>query len=243
MRCQAIRDAWIIKQITLTVAHQAVPWRNETKSYRSGTNPCCMNDAVADPEMGTKLGVQVSGYFLQRMKTKWGGCNHRAGHIRLNTELVKKPKDLLEYVVVHEMVHLIEPTHSDRFIAILTEHYPTGAKPARSSTNCPWLRRNGGNSMNVQEAVIQVLKAAGKPLHTREIAKRIIESGHWQTAGKTPDNTVSAQLYSNIKKNGEKSPFVKIGPLTFSLRDFTEASQDHKRITPGSIEKIKLRML
>ena len=91
--------------------------------------------------------------------------------------------------------------------------------------------------MNVQEAVIQVLKAAGKPLHTREIAKRIIESGHWQTAGKTPDNTVSAQLYSNIKKNGEKSPFVKIGPLTFSLRDFTEASQDHKRITPGSIEE------
>ena len=50
-----------------------------------------------------KLGVEVAGYFLQRMKTKWGGCNHRARNIRLNTELVKKPKDLLEYVVVHEM--------------------------------------------------------------------------------------------------------------------------------------------
>lgn len=72
-----------------------------------------------------KLGVQVTGYFLQRMKTKWGGCNHRAGHIRLNTELVKKPKDLLEYVIVHEMTHLLEPTHSDRFLAILDEHYPT----------------------------------------------------------------------------------------------------------------------
>ena len=71
-----------------------------------------------------KLGVQVSKYFLQRMKTKWGGCNHRAGNIRLNTELVKKPKDLLEYVIAHEMAHLIEPTHSDRFIAILNEHYP-----------------------------------------------------------------------------------------------------------------------
>lgn len=44
---------------------------------------------------------------------------------RLNTELAKKPKDLLEYVIVHEMIHLIEPTHSDRFIAILQEHYPT----------------------------------------------------------------------------------------------------------------------
>ena len=53
------------------------------------------------------------------MKTKWGSCNHSAGHIRLNTELVKKPKDLLEYVIVHEMVHLIEPTHSDRFMTIL----------------------------------------------------------------------------------------------------------------------------
>ena len=39
-----------------------------------------------------KLGVKVQGYFLQRMKTKWGSCNHRAGHIRLNTELVKKPR-------------------------------------------------------------------------------------------------------------------------------------------------------
>lgn len=72
-----------------------------------------------------KLGVRVNGYFLQRMKTKWGSCNHEAGHIRLNTELVKKPKDLLEYVVVHEMVHLIEPTHSERFLALLERHYPT----------------------------------------------------------------------------------------------------------------------
>ena len=73
----------------------------------------------------TKLGVKVSGYFLQRMKTKWGSCNHRAGNIRLNTELAKKPKDLLEYVVVHEMLHLVEPTHSERFVALLQQHYPT----------------------------------------------------------------------------------------------------------------------
>ena len=81
-----------------------------------------------------KLKVSVRGYFLQRMKTKWGSCNHRAGHIRLNTELVKKPKDLLEYVIVHEMVHLVEPTHSDRFIAILKKHYPTWSE-ARAELN------------------------------------------------------------------------------------------------------------
>jgi predicted metal-dependent hydrolase len=81
-----------------------------------------------------RLGVKVTGYFLQRMKTKWGSCNHSAGHIRLNTELVKKPRDLLEYVVVHEMVHLLEPTHSDRFVAILSEHYPAW-REARAELN------------------------------------------------------------------------------------------------------------
>lgn len=81
-----------------------------------------------------KLGVAVAKYFLQRMKTKWGGCNHRARNIRLNAELVKKPKDLLEYVVVHEMLHLIEPTHSRRFVDLLDEHYPTW-REARAELN------------------------------------------------------------------------------------------------------------
>ncbi len=81
-----------------------------------------------------RLNVTVAGYFLQRMKTKWGSCNPGAGHIRLNTELVKKPKDLLEYVIVHEMVHLLEPTHSERFVAILQRHYPTW-REARAELN------------------------------------------------------------------------------------------------------------
>jgi predicted metal-dependent hydrolase len=81
-----------------------------------------------------RLNVKVTGYFLQRMKTKWGSCNPHARNIRLNTELVKKPKDLLEYVVVHEMIHLIEPTHSERFIAILEQKYPTW-REARAELN------------------------------------------------------------------------------------------------------------
>ena len=81
-----------------------------------------------------KLGVKVTSYFLQRMKTKWGGCNHRAGNIRLNTELVKKPKDLLEYVVVHEMLHLVEAKHSERFVELLNQHYPTW-REARAELN------------------------------------------------------------------------------------------------------------
>jgi predicted metal-dependent hydrolase len=81
-----------------------------------------------------RTGVTVSAYFLQRMKTKWGGCNPRAGTIRLNTELVKKPKDLLEYVVVHEMLHLIEPTHSEVFFRLLGHHYPPW-REARAELN------------------------------------------------------------------------------------------------------------
>jgi predicted metal-dependent hydrolase len=81
-----------------------------------------------------KLGVMPRRYHLQRMKTKWGACNHKAGTIRLNTELVKKPRDLLEYVVVHEMLHLIEPRHSERFVALLQEHYPSW-REARAELN------------------------------------------------------------------------------------------------------------
>lgn len=81
-----------------------------------------------------RIGVKVERFFLQRMKTKWGSCNHSNAHIRLNTELVKKPRDLLEYVIVHEMIHLIEPTHSDLFITLLDQHYPSW-REARSELN------------------------------------------------------------------------------------------------------------
>lgn len=81
-----------------------------------------------------RLGVKVKSYFIQRMKTKWGSCNHLCAHIRINTELVKKPRDLLEYVIVHEMIHLIEPTHNEHFIALLDQHYP-GWRDARMELN------------------------------------------------------------------------------------------------------------
>jgi predicted metal-dependent hydrolase len=81
-----------------------------------------------------RIGVRVSAYFLQRMKTKWGSCNSKVGNIRLNTQLVQKPKDLVEYVVVHELVHLLEPTHSERFITLMDKHYP-GWREARKELN------------------------------------------------------------------------------------------------------------
>jgi predicted metal-dependent hydrolase len=70
------------------------------------------------------MGVTVRRFFLQRMKTKWGSCNHRAGSIRLNTDLARKPRECLEYIVFHEMVHLLEPTHNERFMALMDQFMP-----------------------------------------------------------------------------------------------------------------------
>jgi len=70
------------------------------------------------------LGVKVERFFVQRMKTKWGSCNPGAGHIRLNTELAKKPPECLGYIVVHEMTHLLEPTHNARFRAMIDRFMP-----------------------------------------------------------------------------------------------------------------------
>ena len=70
------------------------------------------------------MGVKVARFFVQRMKTRWGSCNHTARHIRLNTDLAKKPPECLEYIVVHEMVHLLEPTHNARFIALMDRFMP-----------------------------------------------------------------------------------------------------------------------
>jgi predicted metal-dependent hydrolase len=70
------------------------------------------------------IGVTVQGFYVQQMKTKWGSCKPRAGTIRLNTELAKKPKECLEYIVVHEMAHVLEPTHNARFIALMDGFIP-----------------------------------------------------------------------------------------------------------------------
>ncbi len=70
------------------------------------------------------MGVKVSRFFVQRMKTKWGGCNPSAHAIRLNSELAKKPRECLEYIVLHEMAHLLEPKHNSRFRALMDQFMP-----------------------------------------------------------------------------------------------------------------------
>ena len=71
-----------------------------------------------------RLGVEVNRGFVQRMRTRWGGCNPVSRAIRLNTDLARKPRECLEYILVHELVHLIEPTHNARFLALMDQFLP-----------------------------------------------------------------------------------------------------------------------
>jgi predicted metal-dependent hydrolase len=70
------------------------------------------------------IGVEVAEWGVKQMKTKWGTCNIRAHRIWLNLELVKKPLHCLEYIIVHEMVHLLERHHNDRFRAYMNNFMP-----------------------------------------------------------------------------------------------------------------------
>jgi predicted metal-dependent hydrolase len=70
------------------------------------------------------LGVQVADWGVKKMKTKWGACNVDARRIWLNLELAKKPVQCLEYIMVHEMAHLLERRHNDHFIELMDKHLP-----------------------------------------------------------------------------------------------------------------------
>jgi predicted metal-dependent hydrolase len=70
------------------------------------------------------MGLQVNSFTVRKMKTKWGSCTPALQTIRFNLELAKKPAECLEYVIVHEMVHLLEPSHNKRFIAFMDSFMP-----------------------------------------------------------------------------------------------------------------------
>ncbi len=71
-----------------------------------------------------RLKVEVGRFYVQQMKTKWGSCNPATRSIRLNTELAKKPRSCLEYIVLHEMVHLLDATHGAKFVGLMDRHMP-----------------------------------------------------------------------------------------------------------------------
>jgi len=98
-QCEEVLDAWYRQQIRDALPTLLAKWE-------------------------PLLGVKTSRVFVQRMKTKWGSCTPESGYIRLNTDLAKKPPECLEYIVVHELVHLREPTHNERFSALMDLYLP-----------------------------------------------------------------------------------------------------------------------
>lgn len=96
---QAIVDAWYREQLRAALPPLADKWES-------------------------LMGVKVARFFVQRMRTRWGTCNPRRRSIRLNTELAKKPRECLEYILIHEMVHLLEPSHNARFVRLMDHFMP-----------------------------------------------------------------------------------------------------------------------
>jgi predicted metal-dependent hydrolase len=86
---------------------------------------------------GAAMAVKVERFFVRRMKTRWGSCTPRTRKIRLNTELAKKSPELLEYVVVHEMVHLIERRHNGRFASLMDKHLANWRDLRKELNNAP----------------------------------------------------------------------------------------------------------
>ena len=98
-RRQELMEAWYREQIREAVPAMIAKWER-------------------------RMGVKVARFFVQRMKTKWGSCNPANRSIRLNTDLAKKPLECVEYVVVHEMAHLLARHHDDRFRGVMDECLP-----------------------------------------------------------------------------------------------------------------------
>lgn len=89
------------------------------------------------------MGVRPGRLFVRRMKTRWGTCHVARGDIRLNSELAKKPPECLEYVVVHELAHLLERHHNARFRQIMDRFLP-GWRGVKSSLDRRGAPRDGG---------------------------------------------------------------------------------------------------
>jgi len=98
-RCEALLNAWYRKQVHAALPALLAKWEPLLK-------------------------VKTSRVFVQHMKTKWGSCTPSSRHIRLNTDLAKKPPECLEYILVHELAHLLEPTHNARFSALMDLYLP-----------------------------------------------------------------------------------------------------------------------
>lgn len=93
--------------------------------------------AILLPECEKRVGVKVNACNIRNMKTRWGSCNISRKSILINLQLVKKPLECLEYVLIHELVHLLEKNHTNRFRSLVEKFYPAWREAKRILTEMP----------------------------------------------------------------------------------------------------------
>ena len=99
----------------------------------------------------TIIGREVPRWSIRRMKTKWGSCDRETGHIWFNIELAKKHPDSLGYIVIHEMTHLLERNHGERFTRLMDQYLPNWRARRDQLNSAPlahekWDRAEGDSS-------------------------------------------------------------------------------------------------
>ena len=118
-RCQAVLEAWYRQQVRQAAVAMLATWE-------------------------PRLGVKAQHVAVQRMKTKWGSCTPATRSIRLNTDLAKKPRECLEYILVHELVHLLEPSHNERFLTLMDTFLPSWPQLRQRLNQLPVRHENWG---------------------------------------------------------------------------------------------------
>jgi hypothetical protein len=118
----AQKQTWIAKQQNIMQEHVSQPAAPSlTREHREQMK------AILPPlfeKWEAIIGVQASAWGVKVMKTRWGSCNTLKKRIWINLHLIHKPRICLEYVLVHELVHLLEASHNQRFYALMTEFMP-----------------------------------------------------------------------------------------------------------------------
>ena len=124
-------------QLTLHVAPRWIGDSEQAVAHRERLAQAWLRDRLTEelPALFAHheaiMGVHASTVRLRTMKTRWGSCNVRTGAITLNTRLVAFPRSCLEYVVVHELCHLLEPSHNARFHALMDRYFPSWRETRR----------------------------------------------------------------------------------------------------------------
>ncbi|MCD8356619.1 MAG: M48 family metallopeptidase [Clostridia bacterium] len=131
--CGVYKDG---KQLMMTAMPQST--EEERKALLNKWQRTQLQDvaAVMLHNWADKLGVEVKEWHIRRMRTKWGTCNYYAHRIWLSLALAEQPVECVEYVVVHELVHLLVPNHSTQFWALMSQYMPDW-KERRTKLNTP----------------------------------------------------------------------------------------------------------